>query len=102
MIDSLSVLEAVVPTFHKDLWPKLGETFPMMDLALRSRFAIIRQSAARCFATICDVMTSEAMHYVIEHLVPLISDPLVLAHRQGATELIYRQYNLSLFATLRC
>ncbi|KAF8078067.1 SNF2 superfamily chromatin remodeling protein [Lyophyllum atratum] len=89
VIDSLSVLEAVVPTFHHDLWPKLSEIFPMLDLALRSRFAIIRQSAARCLATICDVMTSEAMHYVIEHLVPLLGDPLVLAHRQGATELIY-------------
>ncbi|KAF5386822.1 hypothetical protein D9615_001620 [Tricholomella constricta] len=89
VIDSLSVLEAVVPTFHQDLWPTLRETFSMLDLALRSRFAIIRQSAARCFATICDVMTSEAMHYVIEHLVPLLADPLVLAHRQGATELIY-------------
>ncbi|KAG6898919.1 hypothetical protein C0993_002768 [Termitomyces sp. T159_Od127] len=87
VIDSLSVLEAVAPTFHQDLWPKLCELFPMLDLALRSRFAIIRQSAAKCFATICDVMTSDAMHYVVERLIPLIGDPLTLAHRQGATEL---------------
>ncbi|KAG6818211.1 hypothetical protein H0H87_000116 [Tephrocybe sp. NHM501043] len=99
VIDSLSVLEAVVPTFHQDLWPKLCELFPMLDLALRSRFAIIRQSAARCFATICHVMTSEAMHYVIERLIPLISDPLVLAHRQGATELVYRKYLSVLLAS---
>lgn len=92
LIDSLSVLEAVVPTLHEELWPKLAETFPMMNLALRSRFAIIRQSAARCFATICDVMTSEAMRFVIEQIVPLLGDPLVLAHRQGATELIYRSH----------
>lgn len=92
VIDSLSVLEAVVPTFHEELWPKLVETFPMLDLALRSRFAIIRQSAARCFATICDVMTSEAMRYVIENLVPLLGDPLVLSNRQGATELMYRSW----------
>jgi TATA-binding protein-associated factor len=90
VIDSLSVLEAVVPTFHPDLWPKLAETFPMMHIALTSRFAIIRQSAARCFATLCDVMTSEAMRYVIENIVPLLGDPLVLANRQGATELMYR------------
>lgn len=91
VIDSLSVLEAVVPTFHQDIWPKLAEVFPMMHLALRSRFAIIRQLAARCFATICDVMTSQAMRFVIENIIPLLGDPLVLAHRQGATELIYRQ-----------
>ncbi|KAJ6606457.1 SNF2 superfamily chromatin remodeling protein [Mycena vulgaris] len=89
VIDSLSVLEAVVPTFHPDLWPRLAETFPMMHIALTSRFAIIRQSAARCFATLCDVMTSEAMLYVIENIVPLLGDPLVLANRQGATELMY-------------
>lgn len=89
VIDSLSVLEAIAPTFHQDLYPKLVETFPMLDLALRSRLAIIRQSAARCFATICDVMTLDAMRYVVEHLVPLLGDPLALTNRQGATELIY-------------
>ncbi|THV07958.1 SNF2 superfamily chromatin remodeling protein [Dendrothele bispora CBS 962.96] len=89
VIDSLSVLEAVAPALHQDLWPKVAETFPMLLLALRSKFAIIRQSAARCFATICDVMTSDAMRFVIEQALPLIADPLVLANRQGITELIY-------------
>lgn len=97
VIDSLSVLEAVVPTLHAELWPNLAKIFPMMSLALRSRFAIIRQAAARCFATICDVMTSEAMRYVIEKVVPLLGDPLVLANRQGATELIYRSYPFSTY-----
>jgi TATA-binding protein-associated factor len=100
VIDSLSVLEVVVPTLHEALWPKLVETFPMMNLALRSKFAIIRQSAARCFATICDIMTSEAMRYVIENIVPLLGDPLVLAIRQGATELIYRRSLLHLHQAL--
>jgi TATA-binding protein-associated factor len=92
VIDSLSVLEAVVPTLHQGLWPKLFEIFPMITLALQSRYAIIRQSASRCFATVCDVMTSEAMHYAIENVVPLLGDPLVLSNRQGATELIYRSF----------
>jgi len=35
-------------------------------------------------------MTSEAMRYVIENVVPLLGDPLVLSNRQGAAELIYR------------
>ncbi|KAH7908585.1 hypothetical protein BJ138DRAFT_1157339 [Hygrophoropsis aurantiaca] len=89
VIDSLSVLEAVAPTLHSDLWPKLAELFPAMTLALRSRYAIIRQSAARCFATICSVMTSEAMLFVIEKVIPLLGDPVVLANRQGAAEVIY-------------
>ncbi|KAF9049234.1 SNF2 superfamily chromatin remodeling protein [Hymenopellis radicata] len=89
VIDSLSVLEAVVPTLHEDVWPRLAELFPMILLALRSKFAIIRQVASRCMATICDVMTSPAMRYVIENAVPLLGDPLSLTNRQGATELLY-------------
>lgn len=91
VIDSLSVLEAVVPALHEDLWPKLVEIYPMVALALRSRFAIMRQCAARCFATVCDVMTADAMQYVVETILPLLGDPLVLSNRQGATELIYRK-----------
>ncbi|PSR84037.1 hypothetical protein PHLCEN_2v5539 [Hermanssonia centrifuga] len=89
VIDSLSVLDAVVPTFHENLWIKFHELFPMIVLALRSRFAIIRQCAARCFATICDVMTAAGMRYVIENVVPFLGDTLNLSNRQGATELVY-------------
>ena len=89
VIDSLSVLEAVVPTFHQDLWPKIRELFPAIVMALRSRFAIIRQSAARCFAAICDVMTVDAMRFVIEAILPYLGDTLVNSNRQGATEVVF-------------
>ena len=89
VIDSLSVLEAVVPTLHQELWPKIRELFPMIAMALRSRFAIIRQSAARCFAAICDVMTVDAMRFVIEIILPFLGDTLVNPNRQGATELVF-------------
>ncbi len=97
MIDSLSVLDAVVPTFHEDLWIKFHELFAMIVLALRSRFAIIRQCAARCFATICDVMTAAGMRYVIEKVVPFLGDTLNLSNRQGATELVYRKSLVPLY-----
>jgi TATA-binding protein-associated factor len=89
VIDSLSVLEAVVPTLHQELRPKIRELFPMIAMALRSRFAIIRQSAARCFAAICDVMTVDAMRFVIETILPFLGDTLVNLNRQGATELVF-------------
>lgn len=92
VIDSFSVLEAVVPTFDAALWPKFTELFPMIILALRSQFAIIRQSAARCFATMCDVMTVDAMRCVVETVIPFIGDSLTLSNRQGAVELVYRKY----------
>jgi len=89
VIDSLSVLEAVLPTLHDELRHNLPDLFPMLNLTLRSRFAIIRQSTARCFATICGVMTMESMLYVVEKILPFIGDSVNLANRQGATELIY-------------
>ncbi|TFY59920.1 hypothetical protein EVJ58_g5470 [Rhodofomes roseus] len=89
VIDSFSVLEAIVPTFHESLWPKFTDIFPMIILALRSRFAIIRQAAAKCFATMCDTMTIDAMRAVIETVIPFLGDAVNLSNRQGATELIY-------------
>jgi len=90
VIDSLSVLEAVVPTLHEELRHKLSELFPMLNLTLRSQYAIIRQSTARCFSTICEIITMEAMVVVVENIIPFISDSSNLHNRQGATELIYR------------
>ena len=92
VIDSLSVLEAISPALDPALWPKLVELFPAIAVALRSKFAIIRQTAARCFATICEVMTAEAMRFVIEQVLPLIGDAVVLSNRQGVAEAIYRAF----------
>jgi TATA-binding protein-associated factor len=91
VIDSLSVLEAVVPTLREELWPKVHELFPALGLALRSKFAIVRQAAARCFASICDIMPVEAMHFVIEDVLPHLGDVTALANRQGAAELVYSE-----------
>ena len=96
VIDSLSVLEAVVPTLHAELRHKLSELLPMLNLTLRSRYAIIRQSAAKCFSTICEIMTVDAMLVVVESIIPFIGDTSNLHNRQGATELIYRTRNTCL------
>ncbi|KAJ2931331.1 hypothetical protein H1R20_g5658, partial [Candolleomyces eurysporus] len=90
VIDSLSVLDAVVPTLHQELHSKFAEIFPMLEFAMRSQFAIIRQCACKCFATICDVMPDEALRYLVERFLPLAADPMSLANRQGVMELIYQ------------
>lgn len=94
VVDNLVILDAIVPTFHEHLWPRLYALFPQMVLTLRSRFAVIRQLAAQSFATLCDIATPEAMRYVIDHVLPLLGDTLLLTNRQGAIELIYRQSSL--------
>ena len=81
-----------MPTLHRELWPRIRELFPMIVMALRSRFAIIRQSATRCFAAICDVMTVDAMRFVIETVLPFLGDTLIDSNRQGAMELVFSTY----------
>jgi hypothetical protein len=106
VIDSLSVLEAVLPTLHDELWPTLTEIYSMLALALRSQYAIIRQSAARCFATVCDVAIADTMRFVVEKIVPFLGDALSLSNRQGAVEPMYRKCScgllLCLFTELTC
>lgn len=92
VIDSLSVLEAVLPALHQELWPRIVEIFPKLLAVLRSRYAIVRQSAARCMATVCNVMTTEGMRYVVENVVPLLGDSLSLPNRQGSVELMFRTW----------
>lgn len=91
VIDSLSVLRVTASTLHPGLQHRLIELLPKLTMALRSRFAIIRQCSSRCFATICGVVTVEAMRHVIEHVVPLLGDSLSVTNRQGAMELIFRE-----------
>ena len=92
VIDSLSVLKVTASTLHSGLHHRLVELLPKLTLALRSKFAIIRQCAAKCFATICGVITVGAMRHVIERIVPLLGDALSVSNRQGAMELIYRKH----------
>jgi TATA-binding protein-associated factor len=91
IIDNLRVLEAVLPTLHEEYWPRVVDVLPKIVVTLRSKYAIIRQSASRCIATICNVLTANAMRYVIENVIPLLGDAVVLTNRQGAAELMYRK-----------
>ena len=90
VIDSLSVLRVTAASLHEGLRHRLVDLLPKLTLALRSRFAIIRQCVARCFATVCGVITVQAMKHVIENVISLIGDSKSTTNRQGAVELIYR------------
>ncbi|KAG5519323.1 hypothetical protein PMAC_001948 [Pneumocystis sp. 'macacae'] len=79
IIDGLSILRILVSYFSESLYP----------LALECEFSVVRYAAARCLATICSVITIEAMNEVISHVLPLLKDADNVIRRQGAVELIY-------------
>jgi len=88
IVDGLSVLRALAPTVHLDLYPLVVELMPLVAKALRSPLSIFRYSAAKCFATICSVLKIEGMTMLVEHVLPFTSSDN-LHCRQGATELVY-------------
>jgi TATA-binding protein-associated factor len=92
VIDSLTVLHVVVPSLDESLHDRIVELFPAIAKALRSKYALIRQAASRSLATLCDTVTVQGMRFVVEHVLPYLGDTTVLENRQGAMELIYREW----------
>lgn len=89
LLDTLTALRDVLPTLHADLHSKIEELFPSLLLSLQSKFAVIRQAVSKCYAAICDVMTSKAMLFLVQKILPLIDDVENVKRRQGAVELIF-------------
>ncbi|KAI5824142.1 hypothetical protein K523DRAFT_401828 [Schizophyllum commune Tattone D] len=63
---------------------RLTQLFPVILLALQSKYTFIRQIAARSLATVCVMLTTEAMRSIIKRVVPLLAGALSLTNRQGS------------------
>lgn len=88
VVDGFSILRALVPTIHPDLYDFVIGLMPLVAKALRSRLSVFRYAAAKCLATMCSVMRMEGMTMLVEHVLPHGSSD-DLHCRQGAIELIY-------------
>ncbi|RDW71198.1 putative MOT1-transcriptional accessory protein [Coleophoma cylindrospora] len=88
-IDGMSVLRALTPTISKSLHPFIMELLPLVVSALHSELSVFRYMAAKCLATVCSVITVEAMTMLVEKVLPSISNPVDLHFRQGVIEAIY-------------
>lgn len=89
-LDTLTALRDVLPTLDPALLIRVASLFPSLLLGLQSRFSVIRQAVAKCFAVVSDIMTDSAMIFLVEHILPLIDDA-TLTNRQGAVELLFRR-----------
>jgi TATA-binding protein-associated factor len=87
VLDNMTTLATLVGHLDGALYPDVLELLPAVLQGLQSGYAVIRQSAARCVAAVCAVVTVEGMRAVIERAVPFIGDPSVIK-RQGAVELV--------------
>jgi TATA-binding protein-associated factor len=89
IIDGLSTLRALVPKFHIDLHPFVLDLLPLIAKALQCKLGVLRYAAAKCFATICSVITVEGFTMLVEKVMPSMGNALEVRARQGAIECVY-------------
>ncbi|ANB12181.1 Mot1p [Sugiyamaella lignohabitans] len=89
IIDSLSVIKALLPSLDKNLHGEFLPHIPLILNTLSSKFSVLRYTAAKCFATICSVITVDGINALVETVLPMVSNALSLFSRQGAIECIY-------------
>lgn len=89
VVDAMSTLRALVPSFHADLHDFVLDQMSFVTKALQARLAVLRYAAAKCFASICSVITVKGFTMLVEKVLPPISDPNDVHRRQGAIECIY-------------
>jgi TATA-binding protein-associated factor len=89
VVDALSTLRALVGKFHPDVRGFVRDLLPLIAKALQSRLYVLRYAAAKCFATVCSVMSVEGITMLVESVLPSISNASNVHWRQGAIECIY-------------
>ncbi|KAF1935510.1 hypothetical protein EJ02DRAFT_484672 [Clathrospora elynae] len=89
VVDALSTLRALVGRLHPSVRGFVKDLLPLIGKALQSKLYVLRYVAAKCFATICSVMSVEGVTMLVESVLPTISDGGNVHGRQGAIECIY-------------
>ncbi|EME50250.1 hypothetical protein DOTSEDRAFT_68955 [Dothistroma septosporum NZE10] len=88
-VDALSTLRALIATLDPSLHTWVLELLPFVGRALRCKLAVLRYIAAKCFASVCSVVTVQGFTMLVEQVIPTISNAHEVVYRQGATECIY-------------
>ena len=89
IVDALSTLRALGPTFDLALHPWLSGLLPLVARGIQSRLSVIRYISAKCFATLCSVVTVDAVTMLVQDVLPNINNPVDLRDRQGIVECVY-------------
>ena len=88
VVDSFSILRALVPAMHTDLKASIIDLIPFATNALRHPLSVVRYAAAKCLATICNTLRIEGMTMLVQDVLPHIGSDDTHC-RQGVIELIY-------------
>ena len=89
VVDAMSTLRALVATFDPALHEWVLELLPYVASALQSKLSVLRYTAAKCFASVCSVITIQGFTMLVERVLPAINNAHEVVYRQGAIECIY-------------
>lgn len=87
VLDVCTVLESMVPHVDAALHASFEPLLDALVAAAQSVYTVIRAAAARCFSVLATCLVDEAMHRLVENVVPLLGDA-DLHRRQGAMEVV--------------
>ncbi|KAK6437517.1 TATA-binding protein-associated factor mot1 [Oleoguttula sp. CCFEE 5521] len=89
VVDAMSTLRALVATLDPALHAWVLDLLPSVAKGMQSKLAVLRYIAAKCFASVCSVITVEGYTMLVEQVLPPINNAHEVTHRQGAIECIY-------------
>ncbi|KAK3629794.1 TATA-binding protein-associated factor mot1 [Elasticomyces elasticus] len=89
VVDAMSTLRALIATLDPALNDWVLGLLPYVAKALQSKLAVLRYIAAKCFASVCSVITVQGFTMLVEQVLPPINNAHDPVPRQGAIECIY-------------
>lgn len=88
LVTSLQLLEVSSPFLHKNLHPELFEALPKLCQLIQHPLKAIRHLTSRCLGTLALIDSKRVMLFVINELVPLLSQIESPINREGSIEAI--------------
>lgn len=89
VVDAMSTLRALIATLDPALHGWVLDLLPFVAKAMQSKLAVLRYTAAKCFASVCSVITVQGFTMLVEQVLPPINNAHEVVQRQGAIECIY-------------
>jgi TATA-binding protein-associated factor len=89
VVDAMSTLRALVPTLDPALHQWVLDLLPYVATGLQCKLSVLRYTAAKCFASVCSVITVQGFTMLVKKVLPAINNAHEVVHRQGAIECIY-------------
>ncbi|ESO84154.1 hypothetical protein LOTGIDRAFT_229634 [Lottia gigantea] len=86
LVNSLQVLQVVSPSLHSSILSQVTDKLPQLCLCLQHRYAAVRHMAARCIGVLCQLQLHSTMQFVIENIIPMLSNTDNDIQRQGSIE----------------